>query len=51
MDLTTNFVEARRPRAESVRRARRFLRHHYNGSDYQRVLDALVRACRVGNPC
>src|SRR3569832_1106360 len=48
MDLTKNFVKAKRPCAEGFRW---FLRTHQNGGDYQPLLDALVRDGRVDDAC
>lgn len=39
MELTQNFVKAKLPCADGYKW---FLRHRHKGSDYQRLLDALV---------
>jgi hypothetical protein len=41
MDPIKDFVKAKRPCAEGFRW---FLRHHHDGSDYQPLLDVLMRA-------
>jgi len=48
MDLTRNFVKAKRPCAEGFRW---FLRTHQSGGDYQPLLDALVRDGRIDDAC
>ncbi|WP_343036102.1 hypothetical protein [Aromatoleum toluvorans] len=48
MDLTKNFVKAKRPCTNGFRW---FLRHYENGGNYQELLDALVKAGRVDDAC
>ncbi|MFX7507200.1 hypothetical protein ABTJ37_23055, partial [Acinetobacter baumannii] len=48
MELTQNFVKAKRPCADGYKW---FLRNRHDGSDYQRLLDALVDAGRIGDAC
>lgn len=44
MELTQNFVKAKRPCADGYRW---YIRNRHNGTDYQHVLDSLVREGRV----
>ena len=44
MDFTKDFIRSKNPCAEGLRW---YLRHHRAGSDYQQVLDHLVRDGRV----
>ena len=48
MDFTKSFVRSKNPCAEGFRW---YLRHHRDGSDYQQVLDDLVRDGRVEDAC
>ena len=48
MDFTKDFVRAKNPCADGFRW---YLRHHRNGSEYQQVLDHLVRDGRVEDAC
>ena len=48
MDFTKSFVRAKNPCADGFRW---YLRHHQDGSDYQQVLDDLVRDGRVQDAC
>lgn len=48
MDFTKSFVRDKNPCAEGFRW---YLRHHKDGSDYQQVLDDLVRDGRVADAC
>ncbi|MDB5915238.1 MAG: hypothetical protein JWP22_3913 [Ramlibacter sp.] len=48
MDFTKSFVKAKNPCADGFRW---YLRHHREGSDYQKVLDDLVNAGRVEDAC
>jgi hypothetical protein len=48
MELSQNLIKAKRPCADGYKW---FLRNRDDGSDYQRLLDALVRADRVADAC
>jgi hypothetical protein len=48
MDFTKNFVRSKNPCTEGFRW---YLRNHRNGSDYQQVLDDLVRDGRTDDAC
>ncbi|MDE4920168.1 hypothetical protein ACUXAV_006104 [Cupriavidus metallidurans] len=48
MELSQNLIKAKRPCADGYKW---FLRNRDGGSDYQRLLDALVRADRVADAC
>lgn len=48
MDLTKNFVKAKRPCTEGFRW---FLRHYEDGGNYQELLDALVADGRINDAC
>lgn len=48
MELTQKFVKSKRPCADGYRW---FIRHRERGSDYQQLLDALVRDGRVEDAC
>ena len=48
MDFTKDFIRSKNPCADGFRW---YLRNHRDGSDYQQVLDDLVRDGRVEDAC
>lgn len=46
MELTQNFVKAKRPCADGYRW---YIRNRHSGTDYQHLLDSLVREGRIGD--
>ncbi|MGV3741052.1 MAG: hypothetical protein ACO1NO_01940, partial [Burkholderiaceae bacterium] len=48
MDLSKDFIKAKRPCTDGFRW---FLRNHQHGSNYQPLLDELVKAGRVDDAC